>query len=327
MCMRNVCFGAFLGMFWGPCERLMSNWLPDNERGSRASIWGTLCTACQVYATPLALIIAEHIAWQASFVVVTCLMVPEFFFILSISDTPQTHKKISQEEIDYIMAGKDEDAVEEKASLGEIIKMYRHPWIIMGSCATFLTNVATWMSATWCSPVLLKGYDVDPTIASFMIAPMALIPPALGLFAGPMLKTFMRGNIKMLFVMGSTIGFLAYVAPTFIDFGPMAWTLIVVGFGVVGNSLGFGGGNMWFFTMAPPKYQGTLNGIAVGIQGIIGFVLVKLSGYWVTDEWAFDGYNRIFLYTSVLFAAGIIVGLTLKTRRVGDMYTDGGYVD
>jgi sugar phosphate permease len=327
MCLRNLIFGAFFGLFWGPCERLMSNWLPDHERGTRASVWGCLCGASQVYAAPLALMVAQHFGWRMSFIVVTALMVPLFIFVMTIADTPQQMKNISQEEIDYIMSDKDEEGVGEKASIGEIIKMYRHPWIILGSCATFLTNVATWMSATWISPILLKGYDISPTTASLVISPMSLIPVVAGLTVGPLLKTVFRGNIKMCFVLGSTIGFLAYVSPTFIHYNPIVFTFVIVGFGVVGNSYGFGGGNMWFNTMAPPKYQGTLNGMAVGLQGLIGFCLVKASGYWVTDEWAYNGYNRVFLITSMLFAAGIIIGLTLKTRRLGDMYTDGGYLD
>lgn len=328
MCARNLIFGAFFGLFWGPCEKLMTTWLPNNERGTKASVWGTLCTASQLYATPLALFIASTFHWKLSFVVVTCLMVPLFFFVISIKNSPSEDKRVSPEELAYINQGRaDEKEMEEKATFGELIRMLRHPWIILGIFAVLLTNMSTWMSATWISKILLQGYKVDPTIASFMIAPMALIPVLAGLFVGPLLKKVFRGNINMLFIVGSVVGTIAYISPTFIDYGPLAFTLVIVGFGVIGNSFGFGGGNLWFNTMAPPKYQGTLNGIAVGMQGLIGSVFVNLSGRWVTDEYAFDGYNKIFLYLGLIWILGIITGIILKTRHVDDVYTDGGYLD
>jgi hypothetical protein len=128
----------------------------------------------------------------------------------------------------------------------------------------------------------------------------------------------------MIFIVPAIVGAVCFIVPTYIYVSPLVATLLITGFAVGGNAWGFGGGNTYFAAYTKPKYWGTLNGLAAGLQGLTGFVMVSISGRWVSDDAALGGYGDIFLYTGLFWLVGIILSVIAKKRLLGDTWETAG---
>jgi sugar phosphate permease len=318
---RNLIFGIFFGMNWAPCNKMMANWLPAHERGTKVSIWSTLCTACQLYTAPMALLIAARLQWQLAFVVVTIMAVPLFIMILFTQNEPSKMKKISKEEVDYINAGRDEEALKNEnfnfRLLGEIFKD-RNCWVV--SIAVVLASAPTWMAATWGSMTLIDGFGLSAESAAALISPMSLIPVAISFTVGWVITKMFKGNIKYVFVLSPIIGAICYITSATVVTSPLVMAVLVFGIANGANAWGFGGCNAYFAAYSRPALWGTLNGLAPCMQTGFGFILVQLSGRWVTEGASMGGYGNVFMYAGFIWLLGIVFGLLAKKRLITDTY-------
>ena len=318
---RNFAFGIFFGFAWAPENKMMANWLPASERAARASLWGTLSTASQIFIAPLSLMIASHLNWQAAFVLVTIVSVPVFILVSRVKDNPADQKGISQEEVDYINAGRDEEALKnEKMNLkaiGGILKDW-NCWVAL--IAMSMATMPTWCVATWGSYVLISGYGMSSEGAASLIATMSLMPVAFSLLTGFFLKKVFRGNIKLLFVFAPVIGISAFLISSFGDVSAVTAGVLLFGVAYCTNAWGWGGANMYWGAYAKPETWGTLNGLVSFTQVGLGYVFVQFSGAWVREGATMGGFGDLFFYAGLVWGIGIIAALIMKNRKITDTY-------
>ena len=125
--------------------KTVAEWFPKKERSFATGVFnaganvGIIVTALAVPWLTLTY------GWRVSFVVTGLLGFILYFFWRKMYHTPETHPKVTQEELDYIRSDKEEDPVE-KLPWSKVIT-YKQTWAF--ALGKFLTDPIWWFYLTW----------------------------------------------------------------------------------------------------------------------------------------------------------------------------------
>jgi MFS transporter, ACS family, hexuronate transporter len=292
--------------------KAVSEWFPMRERALAVGIFNAGTALGNTLAVPVAAAVALAYGWQAAFVftgAVGFIWVAIWYFFYRL---PQDHPRISEEEKQLILAGREEEdaTAHERVSLWQVLKM-KATWGC--ALARLLTDPISYFLFFWTPSYLQteRGFDLKQ-VGMYAWIPFAAL--TLGnLFSGAMprflisrgwalntaRKTTMLGvSLAMLvlcfLVTQAVTPVMAVLVLAGVMFGHAAWGNITLPAEVfhrnaVGTVTGFGG---------------FLGGIAGGItQLIIGSVVMTY------------GYGPIFAVCSVMY----LVALGLVHLLIGEL--------
>ncbi len=319
---RNFAFGLFFGLNWGPAMRMVAIWAAGSERATKASIWSLMSSVGTVVMGPIALMMASRTHFHNVFLLVLAISIPVFIMTLFTRDKPELYgDKISQEEVDFIYAGRDVEA-EKNANfnvrvLGQIAKD-PNLWLVL--LATVFATGSTWSFGTWGTMVYLNVFGANPDLVGTMSSVTALVPVAFGFTAGFWLNKVFKGNIKLLLACTPILGTVPYLIASKVPGLPWIAVMLLVTVGQCTNSWGWGGSNAYFAAYARPELWGTLNGLAAMMQVAFGYWLTLQTGKWVTPEATLGGYGNILVYAGLIWFLATLFGLLAKTVYTTDTW-------
>ncbi|MBO0723790.1 MAG: MFS transporter, partial [Blastocatellia bacterium] len=292
--------------------KAVSEWFPLRERALAVGIFNAGTALGNTLAVPVAAAIALRLGWQAAFVFTGAIgfaWVATWYFSYHL---PQEHPRISAEEKELILAGREEDAEpdQEKPSLGQLLKV---PATWGCALARLLTDPISYFLFFWTPSYLEKerGFNLKE-VGMYAWIPFAAL--TLGnIFSGAMprflisrgwslnsaRKTTMLGvSLAMLalcfLVTKATSPVMAVLILAAVMFGHAAWGNIILPAeafhkNAVGTVTGFGG---------------FLGGVAGGVtQLVIGSVVTKY------------GYAPIFAGCSVMY----LIALACVHLLIGEL--------
>ncbi len=198
--------GAFPGM-----ARAVFSWIPMAERGRVQGINFSGSRLGAAFALPGIAWLISAVGWQMSFVILACIgFVWAIIFCSWFRDDPTEHKKISSEEVDYILETRQNvektDEAQDRLLLGTLFGS-KNMWLAMGQY--FCSNFTFFFCLSWLFPHVKSKYGLDFVEAGFY-ASVPLLAGALGnWFSGWMVDAiYKRGHWEFSRVGTAITGFI-----------------------------------------------------------------------------------------------------------------------
>lgn len=166
-------------------SRLSVQWFPNKERGFVTSVYQAAQYISLGIVTPLMTIILHNMSWHYVFYYIGAIgIILGIIWLIFIRD-PHHHKKINQQEIDYIREGGGEPELgvkksENKVSLAQIKSVCVNRMMIGVYIGQFCVTSITWFFLTWFPTYLYQAKGMSILKVGFV----ASIPAIAGFIGG-----------------------------------------------------------------------------------------------------------------------------------------------
>jgi ACS family sodium-dependent inorganic phosphate cotransporter len=293
---------------------LYSRWVPLGERSRAVGFTNSGIPLGTVFALVVTPIIVERLGWEWAFYLFGA--VGAVWFVLwriAVTASPDTHPKVTAEELALIEAGTGTDGDGGPAPAWTEFLKCGPVWAII--VAHFCNNWSLYVLLSWLPTFVNKGLGVDyaavgwftmiPHIASFLFLNIA------GNVADRLIRGGMDvGRVRKLM---QTIGF-GGIASALLVVGEVESAWMAIAIMSVGNALGAfvtGGFAVNHMDIAP-RHAGTLMGITNTAGTIPGIIGVYVSGLILelTGSWAL-----VFQLAAGVTLVGLVVFLLLSSSR------------
>jgi ACS family glucarate transporter-like MFS transporter len=224
--------GAFSGI-----ARAAFSWIPMKERGLVTGINFSGGRLGAAFALPLVAWTVERFGWRETFAV---LMLIGFawaaYWYFWFRDDPTQHGNIGQHELDYILANRQQAAVEEgQPAAVTASRLFRSRNLRLAMAQYFCSNFTFFFCLTWLFPHLKKTYSLDSVEAGWYAA-VPLVGGALGnIFAGWLMDWIYRqGRWKLSrqapAILGFALASIGLVASVYMNsaLGAVAWLTVAI---------------------------------------------------------------------------------------------------
>jgi MFS transporter, ACS family, glucarate transporter len=199
--------GAFPGI-----SRAVYSWFPMKERGLVTGINFSGSRIGAAFALPLVAWLIHAAGWKATFIILGFIgFAWALFWYLWFRDVPEKHRTISKNELDYIMANRQQTTKSNKrVSMGDMLRS-KNMWLAM--VQYFGSNFTFFFTLTWLFPHLQDTYGLEMVEAGFY-ASAPLIGGALGnWFSGWLVDTIYKtGRWKLSRQVPAIAGFVLVIA-------------------------------------------------------------------------------------------------------------------
>jgi MFS transporter, ACS family, hexuronate transporter len=142
------CFRFLLGLGeagnWPGAAKVIAEWFPVRQRAFGMAIFNSGTSIGSVVAPPLIVALEARYGWQATFLAVGSLGFLWLLLWLAFYHPPETHPRITPEELALIRA--DRPPVSVRPSWSQLIR-YRQTWAIV--LARFCADPVWWLYITW----------------------------------------------------------------------------------------------------------------------------------------------------------------------------------
>nr|WP_113865562.1 MFS transporter [Brenneria salicis]NMN92549.1 ACS family glucarate transporter-like MFS transporter [Brenneria salicis ATCC 15712 = DSM 30166]RBP64568.1 ACS family glucarate transporter-like MFS transporter [Brenneria salicis ATCC 15712 = DSM 30166]RLM31346.1 hypothetical protein BHG07_05820 [Brenneria salicis ATCC 15712 = DSM 30166] len=166
-------------------SRLSVQWFPNKERGFVTSVYQAAQYISLGVVTPLMTVILYHLSWHYVFYYIGAIGVVLGLFWFIYVQEPFKHKKINQEELDYIRSGGGEPSLgvnikKEKITFSQIKTVCVNRMMIGVYIGQFCVTSITWFFLTWFPTYLYqaKGMSI------LKVGLVASIPAIAGFIGG-----------------------------------------------------------------------------------------------------------------------------------------------
>ncbi|KAF5302591.1 hypothetical protein FQA39_LY10209 [Lamprigera yunnana] len=306
----RILLGLTAGVIYPAMHSLISRWVPPDEKGkfSGALFGGTLGT---VVTWPLSGSIIEQWGWKWAFCVQGCLaLVFCCLWILLISDSPETHKRISEEEKNYILK-----------SLGDVGKVKATPpYFQMALSIPFWALAVLHFGNLWGLYLLLTaGPKYMSEVLGFNIGHSGILAalPYLARSLAAFLFGYIGDKIHEKNWLTTTATRKSFVLFSHFLPGLLLFAILLVGCDVtwcvilITVSLGFNGAstitNIQNNQDLSPNFAGSIYGIINCIGSTTGFFTPMITGHITEDNNGLEEWHTIFtIGASVYLVTGII---------------------
>ncbi|MCS3430623.1 MFS transporter [Klebsiella sp. BIGb0407] len=148
---------------------IASRWFPDKERSFVSGLFDSASKFGGAVAMPLIVWLIVMFDWRITFIIFGSLgIIWVLFWLVFYTDTPEKHKMINQEEIDYIRAGQAQKHSGEPAMRWYQLLRYKSIWAM---CLGFFTiNYTSYFFITWLPAYLVKEKGMDLLTMGFVAA-------------------------------------------------------------------------------------------------------------------------------------------------------------
>jgi len=294
--------GAFPGM-----ARVVYSWIPVQERGLVKGINFSGSRIGAALAMPGIAWLIHSVGWKLSFVV---LMVVGFgwalFWWFWFRDDPRQRKGISQAELDYILANRqDANAVAtapEPLRLGALLRS-GNLWLMMGQY--FGSNFTFFFSLTWLYPYVKAKYNLGAVDAGFY-AMMPLLGGAAGnILSGGLVDALYRRGFSSLSRKLPAIAGFALAATGMV----MSVDQVTAAGAVFWLTVAIFGADMtlspsWSFCIdIGGKHAGAVSG-TMNMAGNLGAAITALAFAYMPES---SKGNEVFFYTAAALSGVAIV--------------------
>lgn len=169
-----------------------AEWFPKKERALATGIFNSGANVGAI-AAPLSVpVIAAAFGWEWAFIITGVIGLLWLIFWFAFYEVPSKHKKLSQQEFDYIRSDadeQDEPTTNEKVSWTNLLT-FRQTWsFILGK---FLTDPVWWFYLFWLPSFLTKEYGMQKTDLSFPVAVVYCMSTFGSIFGGWLSGYFMQ---------------------------------------------------------------------------------------------------------------------------------------
>jgi Sugar phosphate permease len=152
--------------------KTVAEWFPKKERALAAGIFNSGTNVGAILAPLTVPLIAMHMGWEWAFIITGAIGLLWLIFWWLFYESPQKHKKVSKEELDYINS---DDDVQETSAHEPLVKIkwisllgFRQTWAF--ALLKVLTDPIWWFILFWLPSFLNKQYGMTKTELAFPIA-------------------------------------------------------------------------------------------------------------------------------------------------------------
>jgi ACS family glucarate transporter-like MFS transporter len=188
--------------------RATFSWIPIKERGIVTGINFSGSRLGAAFALPVVAWMIEALGWRMSFFALGVIgFVWALIWYWWFRDDPEQHKRISDEEKQYILETRQQVTKEEAEKLsGGLLFKSKNMWLAMGQY--FASNFTFFFSLTWLFPHIKSEYGLDAVEAGFY-ASAPLVFGALGnYFSGFLVdKIYSKGMWRLSRRLPAILGF------------------------------------------------------------------------------------------------------------------------
>ncbi len=309
-------FRFFLGFGesanWPAATKAVSEWFPKKERAWAVALFDSGSSIGAALSPLIVIGLFTHFgSWRPVFLITGTLGFIWLFFWRKIYHPPESHPRISKEELDMIIEDKKADIIcetesSEKPKITELLKLPQ-TWGIIIARAT--TDPVWFFIADWFMIFLVsKGFSPQNTILAFWIP---FVAADLGNFVGGgfsswlITKGWSVGKARKAVVIFGGIG-MTMLIPTFFINGLFA----IAGLFAIST---FAYATFCTMVLVLPSdiYQSdsvaTVSGISGTAAGLLTIVSTFLVG-WISDHYSFE---PILIVASIVPLIGMVVVLLL----------------
>ncbi len=151
--------------------KTVAEWFPKKERALAAGIFNSGTNVGAILAPLTVPLIAASMGWEWAFIITGVIGLVWLLFWWRFYETPQKHKKVSREELDYINSDDNEDALTVTPT-GKMqwihLLGYRQTWAF--ALLKFFTDPIWWFILFWLPSFLNKQYGMTKLDLAFPIA-------------------------------------------------------------------------------------------------------------------------------------------------------------
>lgn len=283
---------------WPGSAKVIAEWFPVRERALGMAVFNSGVAMGSVIAPPLIIALQFKFGWRATFLLVGALGFPWLVAWLSVYRTPATHPRITGEEYELILEGRDVSG----SSTGVVLSMtkllrYRQVWAVV--LARFFVDPVWWLFVLWLPEYLTKARGLSLKQIGLSAWVPYLAASAGSLFGGWLAGRLISGGMSVNRARKTVIIIAACMTPAGLLAARAQSTFAALGF----ISLVLFSFQMWVGNVQtlpsdffPKELVGSVAGLG-GTGAAIGSMIFTLMTGWIVTH---------FSYTPVLTIAGLL---------------------
>ncbi|MTH51964.1 MFS transporter [Bacillus mangrovi] len=299
-------------------SKATANWFPFHERGLASSLFDSAAKFSNVLGGPLVALMITFYGWRAAFILIGVINVLFTVIFWRYYDEPGRHKKISEEEVNYIQkygADSPDLSVNRAKPMWKKLFTSRKVW---GVTIGFTGYGYTFnLLLLWLPTFFKKEFQTDLLTSSLLTAVPWLIASISGVAVGGLLtdRLIRKGHppdkvYKTIIVTGMSIGFTFLGA--LLTSNPVL-SMVYISIGLAGISATAPIGWIIASKISPPGAQAQMSSIVNFSNNLFGGIIAAaLTGYIVDKTGSFD-------YSFIIAAVVLAAGLFFYTFVLGDI--------
>ncbi|HUA58919.1 MAG TPA: MFS transporter [Verrucomicrobiae bacterium] len=293
---------------WPGAAKVVAEWFPVRERALGMAIFNSGAALGSVVAPPLIVWLQLRLGWRMAFFCAGTLGLFWLVAWLALYHTPETHPRVSKEELRLIREGGAPRATAQTAPRWRTLLRYRQVWAIV--TARFLVDPIWWLFVLWLPEYLSKARGMSlKQIGMFAWAPY--LAAAMGsLFGGWLSGRMIAAGASANRARKTVVVLAACLMPAGILAARAESPLTALGFIAI-VLFGF---QMWISnvqTLPSDFFSDSAVGSVAGLGGTgaaVGSILFTLTTGWVVTHLS---YAPVLVVAGLLAPAGTVALLLL----------------
>ena len=277
----------------------IAEWFPKKERALATGIFNSGANVGAIIAPITVPWIAEHLGWQAAFLIIGGIGFLWLIFWFLLYEIPSHNKHVGKAEFDYIHSDNQDDSnlniaeSTEKVSWFKLLR-FKQTWAF--SFGKFMTDGVWWFYLFWLPAYLKAQFGMTGMQVAFPLAvlysistvgsitggwfPMYFINKGFEPYAGRMRAMLIIALFPLVVLSAQYLGTISYWMPVFI-----------IGIGTAAHQAWSANIFTTVSDMFPKKAVASVTGIG-GMAGGLGGILVNKSAGWLFDGYRFAGIAK-----------------------------------
>ncbi|WP_050615197.1 MFS transporter [Bacillus testis] len=299
-------------------SKATASWFPLHERGLANAFFDSSAKLSNVIGAPLVAIIITVFDWRTAILSIGIINVIFTIIFFSYYNEPNKHKRISNEELNYIMKNGATSSSKSPYRFGFIMKKLFSNRKVWGVAIGFTGYGYTFnLLLQWLPTFFKEKFEMDLLTSSIMTAIPWLIAAMVGVIVGGWLvdSLIQRGYeankvYRGVIIVGMTLG-LAFLGSIFTSNPIFSMVFITIGLAGISATAPVG----WTIAakIAPPGTTANMSAIVNLSNNLFGGIIAALiTGYLVDLTGSF---NLSFIIAGVV----LIIGLFFYTVVLGDI--------
>ena len=311
--------------------KAIAEWFPKRERALATGIFNSGTNIGAIVAPLTVPFIAKEYGWRWAFIITGAVGLIWLLFWFWLYEVPARHKRLKQDEFNYIHSDTDEAvsiavATEStpKVPWGKLLQ-FKETWAL--AIGKFLTDGVWWFYLFWLPDFLHEQYQLSPTEMAVPIAIVYIISSVGSVFGGWLPMNFIkrgwpifkaRKTSMLIYALCALPVFTAQLLGTYSVWFPV----FIVGFGAAAHQAWSANIYTTVSDMFPKNAVASVTGIAGMAGGVGGIIVSKAAGYlfdfYKSLHIIEKGYFILFTFCSIAYIIAwlIIHFLVPKMKRI-----------
>lgn len=310
--------GAASASAFPAASKATANWFPNHERGLANALFDSSAKLSNVIGAPLVAIMITVFDWRTAIFAIGVLNVIFTIVFWRYYDEPERHKRISDEEINYLQAygaGTTHPHPYDTKNMLKQLFLNRKVW---GLTIGFTGYGYTFnLLLTWLPTFFKTEFELDLLQSGLYTAIPWLIAALVGIFVGGWLVDYLIGKghektkvFRYVILFGMTIG-LTFIGSIFTEDAVLSIVFISIGLAGISATAPVG----WTISalIAPPGTTAIMSSIVNFANNLFGGIIAALlTGYIVDVTGSFD-------LAFIIAAVVLVIGLFFYIVVLGDI--------